>query len=148
MEEQRSKAIENIFLVFHKPAKREEVQLICERTNGINTAKFFSACGKIESGEEFPKNLSAAIIRAAGHEKSDTRCCPECCVYIDGKIDMYEDGTPHYYVPGLRHYSNTETGGHYTTPCTCGAGKAIRDKAGMGPEPVQRQEREVNREWW
>ena len=146
MEEQRSKAIENIFLVFHKPAKREEVQLICERTNGINTAKFFSACGKIESGEEFPKNLSAAIIRAAGHEKSDTKCCPNCCVYIDGKIDMLEDGVPHYFVPGLQRHTNGSA--HYTTPCTCAAGKAIRDKAGMGPEPVQRQEREVNREWW
>ena len=148
MEEQRHKAIENLFLVFHKPSKKEEVQLTCERTNGINTANFFSACRKIESDEEFPKNLSAAIIRAAGYEKSDTKCCPKCCVYIDGSIDMFEDGVPHHYAPGLQHRTNTDSGAHYTTPCTCAAGRAIRDKAGMGAEPKPNNTRDVNTDWY
>ena len=148
MDSQRTEAIENIFLVFNKPAKPEVVDIVCQRTNGIDTVRFFAVCRDIEAYPEFPKNLAWEIIHRAGTESKDTKCCPNCCVYIDGQIDMYEDGTPHYYVPGLQHHTSTTTGAHYTSPCTCAAGRAIRDKAGMGPEPAQRPEREVDREWW
>ena len=129
-DDERSNAVRAIYAAFDRACKADIVAYVCEKTQGINTGRFFDACRAIEAYGEIPKNISREIINIAGGlNPENLEGCQNCCVYRDGKPEIFE-GERVQYAAGLRKYYRT-TGTMYdmigyTTPCTCGTGRRIK----------------------
>lgn len=121
--EERSGSIRSIYTAFGKRPNEETISYVVKRTGGMAMTSLIDVCRRVSGLQDMPHNLAREMLSMAGGGSGEGReCCPECCVYVDGKPEEV-GGERNMYVPGFQRHKDTGLI-PITVPCNCRAGQA------------------------